>query len=112
MHHAGTVALGNSGQNAHGFSVEPCCQRFVVLGGVNGGIGRTVDDVADGVVCHHLLNGRFIGDVQGDDVIACHIGENSVKVRVIGQHIAHLVSQLAVSASDEYIGCCHGSIVV
>ena len=41
------------------------------------------------------------------DILARHIGEQGVKTLVSSQHIAHLVTQLAISASDEYVCYLH-----
>ena len=104
------MALGDTGQNAHSLAVEARCHRFVVLGGIYGSIGDTVDNHGDVMLGHHLLDGCLIGDVEPRHVVASHISINGVKALVVGQHMAHLMTQLAVGACDEYMSDCHDQL--
>ena len=103
MHHACPVPFGDMSQNAYSIGIESIGKRLVVLGGINGSICCAINDDADGFVSNQLFNCALVGDVESDDVFTSHVSIDGIETLVHGQHVTHLMAQLAISACNKYI---------
>ena len=98
LHHP-SIALGHGdSQVSRCFGIESSCQSLVAFGLVHGRVGSAVHDAIDFVFFHEPVDGVAVGDVQFVDV-----GVKPVVLRIILLQHLHFVSQLAVTACNEYV---------
>ena len=98
MYHPAAPFADGGSQIGGGYGVERGGCLAVALSLVDRRISGTVDDAVDLVMGNEMLYGELIGDVELDDVGVhpCVLGMGSLQP-------LHLVSQLAVTAGNEYV---------
>ena len=89
------------GQISRGLGIQPLAQLLVLLGLVHGGVGGAVHNAVDVHLLHEVLDGVLVGDVQ-----LGHVGVEVSVGGVLALQQLHLVAQLAVASSNQYV---HGS---
>ena len=85
-------------QISRGLGIQLRAQFLIILGLVDCRISRAVDDAINGVVLYKRLDGGLVSDIQ-----LCHI---RIKIGMLGMtslQQLHFVSQLAITAGDQYI---------
>ena len=108
LNHPATTAAHGLSQIGRRFRIQAGTEFLIVFSLVDGGVGRTVDDAVNPVVVDKLPDGSTVGNVQ-----FLHIGIIPHMLGILFLQQLHLVSQLAVTARNQYVhyysnsnGCC------
>ena len=98
LNHPTTTFCNSSSEIRRSNGVQRSAEFLVVLSLIDSRIGRTVYNTINLMLCYKLVDSQLVGNIQ-----LLHIGVKPLVLRIFLLQQLHLISQLAITACNQYV---------